>query len=663
MTARGRNLIGAGGLCLIILAAYLPVFRAGFVWDDDAWVWANPHVRGERSILRVWHTDESLGQNYPLTYTFFWLEARLWGFHPFGYHLANVLLHGADAVLLWLILRRLKLRGAWAAAAAFGLHPINVESVAWVTEAKNVLSAFFLLSSLLAFLRWEEQRRASRYAASLALYFLALTAKTFVATFPLALLTLRWWRGEKISRRMLGETAPFLLLSLLAGAYTWRLEVAHVGTRGEPWSLAWPERILVAGRALWFYLAKIVFPVRLSFVYPRWEISAGDAVVWLYPLLAAIILIAFWNRRRKGRGAFAAAALYAVLLAPALGFISFYAQIYSFVADHYAYLAAAVPIAAAASLAGALPPRVARAAGAAVLSVLFLLTTLQTGKYRDSQTLFRDVIEKNGACWLARNNLANDLFAEGKTAEAIAELETALRTRPDDPRLLANLGHALLRTGRAEEAEPLLRKAIAVDPAYAPARNTLGVLLFEGGRTDEAIREYEEAIRIDPASGEAHNNLAEALIYRGRTAEAAPHLDRAIRLQPAYPEAHNNRGIALSRMGLLEQAIREYDEAIRLRPLYAEAHYNAGIDLDSLGRFEEAAARYRRAIEIRPAYAEAHANLGVTLSRQGKFAEAGEEFREALRIRPDFPEAQHNLARTLERLEKTGVSRKQTSDQ
>ncbi len=645
-----RKVLAAGCLFLLILAAYLPVFRAGFVWDDDSWVWANPHVRGERPILRVWHTDEAPGQNYPLTSTFFWAQARLWGFGPFGYHLLNVLLHSADAALLWLVLRRLKLRGAWLAAAFFGLHPINVESVAWVTEAKNVLSAFFLLLSLLAFLRWAEGGRRGWYPASLALYLLALSAKTFVAVFPFALFVLRWYRGERLGRRTVAAVSPFLLLSLIAGAYTWRLEVVHVGARGEAWALSFAERLLVAGRAFWFYLAQIVFPARLSFVYPRWEISTGAASAWLFPGLAAALFALLWLLRRARRGPLAAAALYAVLLAPSLGFVSFFAQIYSFVADHYAYLASAAPLAAAAWLVRGLPARFVRPAGAALLAVLFFLTARQAGRYRSSQILFRDVLEKNPSCWLARNNLANELFAEGKTEEALAELAAALSARPGDPRILSNLGHALLRTGRIGEAEQRLREAITADPAFAPARHLLGLLFFEGGRPEEAIREYEEAVRLDPRNGEALNDLAEALIARGRTAEAAPYLERAIRLRPAYPEAHNNRGIAFSRMGLLEAAIREYDEAIRLRPDYAEAHYNAGIDLDGLGRLAEAEERYRRALEIRPSYAEAHANLGVTLFRLGRTAEAAAEFREALRIRPDYPEAKLNLARAQARL-------------
>jgi hypothetical protein len=295
-------LLGSGLVTLLILGAYSPVLKAGFIWDDDFWVYHNPVVRGEESISRIWYTAAVPGQNYPLTYTFFWAQRRFWSFNPVGYHLTNLLLHALNVLLLWMILRRLKLKSAFAAALIYGIHPLLVESVAWITEAKNLLSAFFVFSSFIFFLEFEDRGKKSAYFLSLSLFLLALFSKTFVAPFPLAVLVLSRYRSGRIRRVVLKAIIPFLVLSLLAGAFTWIYEVRHVGVQGEEWAFSGVERILIAGRAFWFYPGKMILPLRLTFMYPRWAISPAGGMAWLYPILMIAVLspmlTAFnWNNR------------------------------------------------------------------------------------------------------------------------------------------------------------------------------------------------------------------------------------------------------------------------------------------------------------------------------------------------------------------------------
>jgi len=429
--------LGACGLVLLVLAAYAPVWRAGYIWDDDAHIINNSTLHNLPGLRRIWLQPHATPQYYPLVHTTFWCEYHLWGLHPLGYHLTNVLLHAANALLLWCLLRRLGLPGAWWIAGLFALHPVHVESVAWVTERKNVLSAFCYLLSFLAWLRcWpaEESRpRQARpraalhwifYGLSLLLFLCALLSKTVTCSLPVMFLLVRWWKQGRVSRGYALAIVPFLALGLPLALHTVSLEKYHVGAIGEEWSWSYAERALIAGRALWFYAGKLLFPWRLTFMYPRWQISGTAWWQYLFPagVLAVLTALYVW-RRRLGRGPLVAVLFFIVTLVPALGFFNVYPMRYSFVADHFQYLASVGLLVLAGAASHAVLARMSSSGRGLVcglgLTCLGVLTWQQARVYRDTLTLWNDTLAKNPNCWMAYNNRGVARLKLGQAEEAL----------------------------------------------------------------------------------------------------------------------------------------------------------------------------------------------------------------------------------------------------
>jgi tetratricopeptide (TPR) repeat protein len=525
----------AAAIVAATLVAYLPALGAGFVWDDDDYVTNNPLLRDPDGLARTWFSADAPSQYFPLVYTSFRLEYALWGLDPFGYHLVNVCLHAANALLAWGVLARLALPGAWLAAAIFALHPVHVESVAWITERKNVLSTFCFLGALLAWLRFALDGAGKRWwILSFGLYVLALFSKTTACTLPAAQLLVLWLRGRAIDARRLAQLAPFLVVGVAMGAFTVLWERLHQGTQGERFQLGWVESALVASRALWFYLGKLALPVQLSFSYPKFEIDPGDPRDWAWLVLGALLLFALWRARgRLGRGPLAAALFFIAMLSPVLGFIPLYTFLYTWVADHYQYVASLGPIALAAG-AGA---RVFQGRRGGALVALGLLATLgvlswrQSRVYESSETLWRDVIAKHPASWLAYTNLGREMLRGRRWAEAIPWFEAALRIQPGLARPHLGLASAYVELGRREAAEAELGRALAADPDLRPARERLARLRERAGDLDGAIAQWREVVRIAPLSARGHEELARALARQGRAAQAERHFAEARRLR------------------------------------------------------------------------------------------------------------------------------------
>ncbi len=581
-------------LLLALAAAYRPALSGGFVWDDDFYVTRNPLLTAPDGLRRIWFSADSPSQYFPLVYTVFRWQRSLWGSDPFGYHLVNLVLHAANALLLWRVLHVLRLPGAFLGAALWALHPVQVESVAWISELKNVLSTFLVLLSSLAWLGREGagRRRPALYALSLLLFVLALTAKTTAAVLPALLLVVAWFRGERPRRPLLLELAPFAAAGLAMGSLTVWWERHQVGTAGAFFDFSPAERPLIAGRALWFYLGKLALPLRLAFSYPRWTLDARDPLSYLWPAAFLALLFVLWHRRGfLGRAPFAAAAFFAAALLPLLGFFSLYTFKYAFVADHYQYLAAAGPLALAAS-AGTVFSRgtaARRALGAAlfigVLAVLGLLTWRQAGAYRNGETLWGDAIAKYpDRSWMARNNLGTHLAALGRNDEALSSYRASLPGNPDPALPYLNMGLVLAKLGRFAEAEDDLRRSIRHNPLEPKASYNLGLVLAARGRPAEAEVAYLEALRLAPGMAEAEAGLGLALERRGRLEEAARHLARAQAL------GH-------------ETAIDDY--------------VLGGIYL-RLGRPGEAALQYRRSLALAPGLAEARRRLAEAEAMLGR---------------------------------------------
>jgi tetratricopeptide (TPR) repeat protein len=598
------------GLLVLTVIAYLPALQGGFIWDDDDYVTKNQTLRSIDGLRRIWLEPGAVPQYYPLTFSSLWTEYQLWGPRPGGYHLTNVLLHASAAILLWRALVQLALPGAWLAAALFALHPMNVESVAWITERKNVLSAVLYLAAALAYLRFAfpargEIGRPWLYALATACFLGALLSKTVACSLPVTLGLLVWWKRGRLTARDGATLLPWLAMGLALALVTVWMEKHHVGATGADWSLSLVERALVAGRALWFYAGKLVWPHPLIFIYPRWRVDAGMWWQYLFPLAAAAVPFAFYAlRQRIGWGPLVAVAIYAITLAPALGFIDVYPMRYSFVADHFAYhasmgliaLGAAAMVSRRADLGSAAVP-----AAVVLLGTLGVLTWRQGYVYRDLHTLWADVLAKNPDCSMAHINAGMVSYQAGRAGDAVAHFRQAIRIDPRDADAHDNLGMALAALGRIEEAMAAAAEALRLDPADAGTHNNLGNLLARQSRLDEAIAAYGEAVRLKPGYPDARSNLGNALALQGRAEEAIVQYRAALRLDPGFAEAHYNLAVVLAGRNELSEALAHYDAAARARPGYAEAHQGAADTLAALGRNEEAAARHRTALRLRSA--------------------------------------------------------------
>ena len=546
-------ILGALAIAAGTTAAYTPALRAGWVWDDDFYVTKNTLLTAPDGLRRIWFSLESPSQYFPLVYTTFRLERAVWGLDPTGYHAANILLHAANALLVWLVLSRLRVPGAWLAAAIFAVHPVHVESVAWVTERKNVLSLFFSLLTMLAWLKYADgghSRARLWWAAAFALYALALFSKTTAVTLPAAMLLADWIQGRSIDRRRAAAVAPFVVWGVVMGLVTVLWERHHQGTMGPEFAMSPLERVLVAGRALWFYAGKLVWPSKLTFSYPKWDVSETDPVqyVWLAGIVAVAAVLYMW-RRKIGRLPIAAVLFFAVTPIPLLGFFSLYTFRYSYVADHYQYVASIGLIALAAALISAAVRRFGRAAvavPAAILVVLGSLTWRQCLAYKDAETLWRDTLAKNPTSAIAHTNLGRILLDRGESEAAFRHFRKAAEIAPHMAEVQNNLGVALLRQGDLSAAERSFRRAIRSDPRYAGPRVNLSAIYLQKENFEKAERAARDALRINPYLTEAYSHLGIALAEQGRLDEAIEQFRQALRLDPEDAQCRKNLEHALS---------------------------------------------------------------------------------------------------------------------
>ena len=622
----------AVALVVVTLIAYLPGLRGGFVWDDEAWTSNISGLLRDFSGLRLmWCKLTALQQYYPLTGTTFWLDYHLWGFWPLPYHVENVFLHALAALLFWQLLRRLDVAGAWLAAAIFALHPVMVESVGWITERKNVLSLVFYLGALLAYGRfvsfWKEDNdsapsndsppRWRAYSFALLLALGALLAKTTTFSLPAVILLICWWKRGRIRWRAdVLPTLPFFALAIGLCVVTAWLEKNYVGAQGPEFAMSFPEQCLVAGQALWFYVGKLLWPVNLCFVYPRWHLNAGSGLQWLYPISAVGALFTLWLARKQiGRAPAAAAFFFVGTLFPVLGFMSVYGMLYSFVWDHWVYLSSLGLIALAAALVAQVTrylrtPAVLYGFAAVILPLLTVLTWRQGAVYNDVETLWRDTLARNPDCWMAE----------------------------------INLGMAFLQTNKPQEAIPHFEQALRIKPNYAEAHYNVGTALLQMSRPQEAIARYEQALRIKPNYFEAHYNAGNAFLQINKPQEAIAHYEQALRIKPNLAEAHYNAGNAFLQMSRPQEAIAHFEQALRLKPNFAETENNLGMAFLQINKPREAIAHFEQALRLKPNFAEAENNLGNAFLQMNKPQEAIVHFEQALRLKPNYTKAENNLA-------------------
>jgi tetratricopeptide (TPR) repeat protein len=644
-------------LIAFVFIAYAQVFRAGFIWDDESHLTQNPCVVGPLGLKEVWTTTQAV--YYPLVLTTFWALHKFFGLNPLPYHLLNIFLHAASAILLWRVLRVLRVHGAWLGAALWALHPVMVQSVAWVTELKNTQSCLFYLLSILFFLNWKDRegaasrlprrrigdRRSLIFASSLLFFLLATLSKPSVVMLPFVLALCVWWMRGKIRWRDTLAFAPFALISIVASAWTIWEQKFHARAAGPDWIQTFPDRLIIAGKAVWFYLGKLIWPHPLIFIYPRWKIDLPTVVAYL-PLLAVIAgLIALWFIRAKwGRALFFAAAYYVISLFPVLGFFSVYFFRYSFVSDHFQYLASMGPLALTgagiATLLGRFDttpdhfvfhPDAVTQSGSAIgsprwrlvltgalcgiiLVLLGSLTWRQTADYHDLFALYGATLQKNPDCWMAHYNLGIVLSEQGEPDQAIEHYRQAVALRPDYAEAHYNLGRLLVNLGQLNDAVAHYERAAAINPSDAEAQNNLGVTLFGMGRADDAIAHYRKALEIRPDYAEASCNLASALIAKGDLDGAIARYTACLAAIPDQEDAQYNLASALLRRGRVDEAITQYQKVLAIHPESADAHANLGSALLASRRIPDAMAEYTKALQISPENLPALCNLAWSLA-------------------------------------------------
>ncbi len=645
-------------LLLAVFLVYQPVWNASFLWDDDNHFTANPVIAGPLGLKEIWTTHAAM--ICPLVLTTFWVEHALWGFAPLPYHLVNVFMHGACAIALWRTLRFLQVPGAWMGAALWALHPVQVESAAYVTELKNTQSGLFFLLTVLFFAKGLKAQAAGSksddarcYALTLLFAALAITSKFSTIVLPGALVLCAWWVEGRWHWRHLVRLIPVIIMSAIAVAVMLAPHPVDL-TKVDNGIAArsWPERLMTAGDVGWFYLGKLLWPHPLMFVYPLWKIDAS----WLsfLPLLAlgGILLFLWWKRQSPFRPYFFALAYFLVVVSPFLGFVDEDFWTYSYVQDHLQYLASMGPLALVGAGISRLPglifpakPWLQPALGATALLILGLLSWQRAWVFQNNEALWNDTLAKNPDCPMARTNLGVIFQDRHQLHEAAAQFQKVLETHPTNATANMDLGMTYLQNGQVDNALAQFRKTVGFAPSFPLAYYNLGVALLQKGQPDEAIPEFEKALALKPDYAGASNNLAVSFLKRGESDKAITQFQRTLEIDPHFPDTHYNLGLALLRNNQSAAAIDQLHDDLKLNPEHAETYYQLATVSAQSGQLNNAVQQYERALQIRPDYVDAHYNLGVAYLQLGNGREASAQFMDVLNLNPQDKDAAANLAK------------------
>jgi tetratricopeptide (TPR) repeat protein len=681
-------------LVILTLWAFSPSIWGTYLWDDPRYPLNAQVQRGNDGLYDIWFkpsrlpTADSPGylttpQYYPMTFTSYWLGFQAWGLDPTAEHAVNLLLQAGSALLVWEILRRLRVPGAWVAAAIFAVHPLQTESVAWLSERKNVLAGAFFFGSILTYLQFlkiekddakPESADYQWYALSLLLFVAGLLSKSIVCSMPIVIAILIWWKRGRLSILNIALLTPFIILGLAMSAVTTWFEIHIVGATGPEWNHSPIEHILLAAHAIWFYVWKLLIPANLTLVYPKWALDSSQ---WLFVAALLIVLVILLATIRKtGRGILAAVLIFLVTLVPAMGFVNVYPMRYSYVADHFQYLSGLALIVLAVALAAHFlsklgPSRriVGLALAIIVIGIFAIGSWSHAHAFTDSESLWRDVIAKNPDAWLAYENLAGVLDDEAEQNLANQDVEESKQLALDEATeaahdaqqalaINANLdasyehwGRALLILNQPGEALDKFRKAEQLDPRISTIRNNLAATLTRLGRTAEAENEYRQALKL-PANADVRAvmrvNLGRLLLddatlaARHTASTTAPAQRKILQQQTAaaYDEARD-----------------QFYQATKDNPQDADAWFDLGVVLIRLNQNGPAFDALQQAVQIDPDMAAAHADLGMLYGVAGQYAQAGQEYAKVVHIQQDNADAYANMGILADKLQKPAESK------
>ena len=648
-------------IIVLCLTTYASSVQNDFIWDDDSYVYANPYLQKTDGLRAIWFTHR-LPQYYPMTFTTFWIEHQLWGDHPFGYHITNLILHVLNAILVFWVIQKLCATLAFPVALLFAVHPIQVETVAWVTERKNLLALFFFLLAMLSYLRFDDTRKTSHYFQTLGLFVCALLSKSIAVCFIFIPVLYGWWRNGKVTWREIRLSIPLVAIGALSAINTIYLELYRVGARGDAWDLTVFERIVLAGRILLFYLYKVCVPLKFSFFYSRWAIDASQWWQWLFPLIPIVVLILlFYFRHEIGRGPLALFLFYTVSIFPALGFFNVYPMKYSFVADHFSYLSTPVLFLLTCLCISFLlvklklkfPSLKSKTAKILMWLIFLSVITYMSGKsmvltrnYKNVVTLWENLLNDNPKAWVAYTNLGYVYRSVGKIENAISIYQKAIETIPDNPNAYYNLANTYYDIGETEQAIEFYRKTLKIDSHYVNAYNNLGLIYNNLGKTNEAIELFRKAIEIDPKQAKTYYNLGLTYNTIGNVKEAIELYKRAIEIDPHFSEAYYNLGNLYNKISMPMEAVILYKKAIELLPTDPHLYFNLGNTYRTIGQVESATNSYKRAIEIDPHFSEAYYNLGNLYNKISMPMEAVILYKKAIELLPTDPHLYFNLGNT-----------------
>jgi tetratricopeptide (TPR) repeat protein len=654
-----RLILQALVIAAAVLLIYWPALHGGWLVDDDVAITNNTIVQSPTGLWSIWFEPGHQIDYYPVKASVQWMQWRLWGMDTLGYHLTNVLLHIVGALLVWRLLSKFHLRLAWLGGLIFAVHPVQVESVAWISELKNTLSLPPFLLAMCAYLDYEEHGKSKDYWLALGLFLVAMLCKLSVVLFPLVILLYAWWRRGRIGWRDLKASAPFFLISLLVGLITiqsgiWNQRFTHTDPGAMPVG-GLLARLDAVGLSLSFCFSKAFLPVGLLPIYPKWTIDPSSTVQFLPWLVLGGVIGWLWTiRERWGRHALLGLGFFLIYLAPCPGFIPAPDMAFTWVMDHFLYLPIIGLIGLVVAALGRIEielPASFRFYGIGLLAVIVALLAFGSHSYAkmfiNQETLWTYELQHNPDAYVAHNNLGNALLGTGRLPEAMEQYELALQIKPDLADTHYNLGNALLQMGRLPEAMEQYEQALRLKPDYVLAYNNLGDALQQAERLPEAMEQYEQALRLKPEDAETHYNLGHTLLLSGRAPEAIQQFELALQIKPDDAETHYYLGNALFRAGRSPEAIDQYEQALSIKPEYAEAHGNLGFALQQTGHLPEAMEQFEQALRIKPDYAEAHYNLGNVFFQTGQLADAIDQYEQALRIKPDYAEAHGNLGVAL----------------